>query len=243
MVFSCLEIVKANNFGENMSFKYKLLLAATLTLSSPFIDGSVWLFALQQSNQTSQAPSVQQPLVEKQKTESAPKTKNPDLAKEIRGLAKEIRQLNAQQRQILDLIFLKIEQERIDKLSDRFSSIEAQLRLLDSRERQLEFRLKNLDNELLTKNFLNRSDGERFIKNEVENEREQIRSEKNKLELERIRLGEDINFGNRQLDVIRTRLLTGLANGDSATKQIVDYLQKQDPVIPIETDPAASKDE
>ena len=222
-----------------MSFKYKLLVAAALTLSSPFIDGNVWLFALQQSGQRQTQP-VQQP-IEKQKSEPTPKTS--DLAKEIRVLSKEIRQLNVQQRQILDLIFLKIEQERIDKISDKFVAIEAQLRILDSRERQLEFRLKNIDKEFLTRSFLNRSDGERTIKAEIQDEKEQIRLERNRLELERQTIRENINVGNRQLDIIRTRLLTGLTSNGENSKQIVDYLEEQDQIIPIQTDPAISKEE
>ncbi|KAF0231314.1 MAG: hypothetical protein FD167_4772 [bacterium] len=236
-----MDIVKANDLGERMNFKYKLLVSALLTLSSPFIDGNVWLFALQKPGQRQTQP-VQQP-IEKQKTESTTIPETSDLAKEIRVLSKEIRQLNAQQRQILDLIFLKIEQERIDKISDKFVAIEAQLRILDSRERQLEFRLKNIDKEFLTRSFLNRSDGERIIKAEIQDEKEQIRLERNRLELERQTLRENINVGNRQLDIIRTRLLTGLTGNGENSKQIVDYLEEQDQIIPIQTDPAIPKEE
>ncbi|MBI4853177.1 MAG: hypothetical protein HY819_15405 [Acidobacteria bacterium] len=224
-----------------MSFKYKLLVTATaLILSSPLIDGNVWLFALQQPRQTQPQvqPQTQPTLVETQKTDSqSQKNLNANLSKEIRTLAKEIRQLNAQQRQILDLIFLKIEQERIDKLSDKFASIDAQLRLLDAKERQLDFRLKNIDKELLFRNFLNRSDAEKAIKDEIENEREQIKIERNRLEVDKQRLREDINAGNIQLDIIRTRLLTGLS-GQVNGKELLNYLEDQEQTIPMQTDPA-----
>lgn len=227
-----------------MAFKYKLLVtAAALILGNPFIDANVWLFALQQSRleqpQVQVQPQTQQTVAETKKSETS-QAKTPNLSKEIRSLAKEIRQLNAQQRQILDIIFLKLEQERVDKLTDKFAAIEAQLRVLDSQERQLDFRLKNIDRELLTRNFLNRSDGERAVKEEIENDREYIKTERNRLEQEKQRLREDINVSNRQLDIIRTRLVTGLAS--STGREVLDYFQDQDQ-IPLQTDSTVLKDE
>lgn len=236
-----------------MTFKYKLLVtAATLILGSPFIDGSAWLFALQQSRQIQlQAQAQIQPqtqsqiqiqkAIETQKTDQTP-VKTANLSKEIRSLAKEIRQLNAQQRQILDLIFLKLEQERVDKLSDKFAAIESQLRILDTREKQFDFRLKNLDKELLVRNFINRSDGEKFVKEEIENERQEIKLERIRLEQEKVRMREEINLGNLRLDVIRTRLVSGLASPANGS-ELIDYFQSQEKIAPIATDSQTPKDE
>lgn len=212
-----------------MVIKRKLLIAAIiLTFCCPFIDSNVWLFALQQPRQT-QNIQQQTTVSTKPKSELDQPTAA-ELSKEIRALTKEIRKLGAQQRRVIDLLFYKIEQERADKIKDKLSVIETQLNILASREIQLEFRSKNIDNELLTRNFLNRSDGEKSIRKEIEDEKDRIKAEQSRLELEKQKIIEEVRISDLQMDVIRTRLLSGtiVKSDDSG---LTDYFYE-----PIPTD-------
>ncbi|MFY9221444.1 MAG: hypothetical protein WAQ98_02175, partial [Blastocatellia bacterium] len=172
-----------------MRFKRKVIAGILLTMLCPFIDGNVWLFALQQ-------PRTEPQKNVKEVIETTTQPNGAEISKEIRALAREIRQLNAQQRKITDLLFLKMEQDRLDKLTDRFAAIESELRILMARDAQLDFRLKNIDREFFTRNFLNRSEGERIIRTEIENEKEQIAKERTRLEFEEQKLRQEINITN-----------------------------------------------
>jgi seryl-tRNA synthetase len=207
----------------------KLLVAAVvLMFCCPFIDGNVWLFALQQPRQA--------PIAQRTETTAKPKSEidQPnavELSKEIRQLTKEIRKLGAQQRRITDLLFYKIEQERSDKIKDKLAAIEAQLNILTSRQSQLDFRLKNIDNELLTRTFLNRSDGEKAIRKEVEDEKDRIKTEQSRLEVEKQKILDEIRVSDIQIELIRTRLLSGTVVKSDDDSSLTDYFYQ-----PTQTD-------
>jgi len=196
----------------------------------PFIDGNVWLFALQQ-------PRTEPQKNIKEIVETANQPNGAEISKEIRALAKEIRQLNAQQRKITDLLFLKMEQDRLDKLTDRFAAIEGELRVLMARNAQVDFRLRNIDKEFLTRSFLNRSEGERIIRTELENEKEQIEKERKRLEFEEQKLRQEITITNSQVELIRVRLLTN-SNGKTIedSNDILEYYQEKVPTKKSEID-------
>ncbi|MBK7992127.1 MAG: hypothetical protein IPK14_01570 [Blastocatellia bacterium] len=213
-----------------MRFKRKVIAGILLTMLCPFIDGNVWLFALQQ-------PRTEPQKNVKEIVETANQPNGAEISKEIRALAKEIRQLNAQQRKMTDLLFLKIEQDRLDKLTDRFAAIESELRILMARDAQLDFRLKNIDREFLTRSFLNRSEGERIIRTEIENEKEQIAKERTRLEFEEQKLRQEINITNSQVELIRVRLLTN-SNGTTIedSNDVLEYYQEKVPTKKSEID-------
>jgi len=216
-----------------MRFKRKVIAGILLTMLCPFIDGNVWLFALQQPR--TEVTETQKNLKEVNETASQPSAV--EISKEIRALAKEIRQLNAQQRKMTDLLFLKIEQDRLDKLTDRFAAVETELRILMARDAQLDFRLKNIDREFLTRSFLNRSEGERIIRTEIENEKEQIAKERTRLEFEEQKLRQEINITNSQVELIRVRLLTN-SNGETMenSNDVLEYYQEKVPTKKSEID-------
>ncbi len=213
-----------------MRFKRKVIAGILLTMLCPFIDGNVWLFALQQ-------PRTEPQKNVKEVIETTTQPNGAEISKEIRALAKEIRQLNAQQRKITDLLFLKMEQDRLDKLTDRFAAIEGELRVLMARDAQLDFRLKNIDREFFTRNFLNRSDGERIIRTEIENEKEQIEKERKRLEFEEQKLRQEITITNSQVELIRVRLLTS-SNGTTIedSNDVLEYYQEKVPTKKSEID-------
>lgn len=213
-----------------MRFKRKVIAGILLTMLCPFIDGNVWLFALQQ-------PRTEPQKNVKEVIENTNQPNGAEISKEIRALAKEIRQLNAQQRKMTDLLFLKMEQDRLDKLTDRFAAIEGELRVLMARNAQLDFRLRNIDKEFLTRNFLNRSEGERIIRTEIENEKEQIEKERKRLEFEEQKLRQEITITNSQVELIRVRLLTN-SNGKTIedSNDILEYYQEKVPTKKSEID-------
>lgn len=213
-----------------MRFKRKVIAGILLTMLCPFIDGNVWLFALQQ-------PRTEPQKNVKEVIETTTQPNGAEISKEIRALAREIRQLNAQQRKITDLLFLKMEQDRLDKLTDRFAAIESELRILMARDAQLDFRLKNIDREFFTRNFLNRSEGERIIRTEIENEKEQIAKERTRLEFEEQKLRQEINITNSQVELIRVRLLTN-SNGTTVedSNDVLEYYQEKVPTKKSEID-------
>lgn len=213
-----------------MRFKRKVIAGILLTMLCPFIDGNVWLFALQQ-------PRTEPQKNVKEVIENTNQPNGAEISKEIRALAKEIRQLNAQQRKMTDLLFLKMEQDRLDKLTDRFAAIEGELRVLMARNAQLDFRLRNIDKEFLTRNFLNRSEGERIIRTEIENEKEQIEKERKRLEFEEQKLRQEITITNSQVELIRVRLLTN-SNGKTIeeSNDILEYYQETVPTKKSEID-------
>ena len=213
-----------------MRFKRKVIAGILLTMLCPFIDGNVWLFALQQ-------PRTEAQRNVKEVIDNTNQPNGAEISKEIRALAKEIRQLNAQQRKMTDLLFLKIEQDRLDKLTDRFAAIEGELRVLMARNAQLDFRLRNIDREFLTRNFLNRSEGERIIRTEIENEKEQIEKERKRLEFEEQKLRQEITITNSQVELIRVRLLTN-SNGTTIedSNDVLEYYQEKVPTKKSEID-------
>jgi len=67
---------------------------------------------------------------------------------------------------MLDIMILQSEQGRAEKLEDRLFTINGTIRTLLSREAQLEYRLKHIENELASRNILNRQEGERILRDE-----------------------------------------------------------------------------
>jgi chromosome segregation ATPase len=188
----------------------RLLCAATLlTFCAPLIDSNVWLFAWQ-NRQTAPAQS-------RAKTE-----RSAELESEIRKLTKELHELHANQRRMLDIMLMQTEQARAERLEERLFNITANLRNVLAREAQLDYRLGHLDNELAVRNILNRVEGEKAVRNELEGDLRQVRAERERLEAEQHRLDQQLGEINARLEVIRGRVnLEAAQASDEADEKAV----------------------
>lgn len=178
-----------------MKLKKRFIAAALLTFCAPLIDADAWLFALQNKNNA--RPS---------QTESKPVSNPVDLSTELRELTKEITKLSDIQRRLLDTMILQIEQERTDKVEERLLNLENRLDALKSQETQLEARLRNIEPEILARNIVNRQEGERLVRADLQTQLELVRAEIFKLEpkVQKIRLLSD--NAKERLEKVRTRI-------------------------------------
>jgi hypothetical protein len=130
----------------------------------------------------------------------------PDLATEVRNLTKEIRKLQTSQNRLINILLLQVEQSLLEKQEEKLAETENQLRNLNVREANAEQRLNNIPNELVLRNILNRQEGERIVRAELQSELEQIRNERRRLEPIKARLIERLAGTNQRLDLLRTQL-------------------------------------
>ncbi len=132
----------------------------------------------------------------------------PDLATEVRNLTKEIRKLQSSQSRLINILLLQVEQGLVEKQEEKLAETENQLRNLNVREANAEQRLNNIPNELVLRNMLNRQEGERVVRAELQNELEQIRNERRRLEPIKAQLAARLIETSQRLELLRTQLLT-----------------------------------
>ncbi|MEW6729852.1 MAG: hypothetical protein AB1489_00820 [Acidobacteriota bacterium] len=200
-----------------MTLNKRLLVTALFILSAPLIDTNAWLFALQDKTNGQTITTFRQ---------AQP---GDDLAAEVRKLTQEIRRLHASQRRMLDVLLLQIEQGHAEKLDDKLAGVESQLRNLTAREANLEKRLSNISGELAARNILNRIEGERIVRAELQAELDQVRAERQRLEPQQRRLNEQVEDVNRRLDLIRGRIL--LQGDENLTTEDVSLPETGDKAI------------
>lgn len=187
-----------------MKINNRLIIAAgILTFCTPLIDSNAWLFALQDkaTKPPAQTKKAVDPSVE--------------LNAHIRELTKEIRELHVSQRQMLSVMLLQIEQQRAEKLEEKLAVLESQSRTLLSREADLEQRLGNIEGELTARNILNRQEGERVVRAELQSSLDQVRAERTRVDGELQRLRDQVDTLNRRLDLIREKLGPALLDAES----------------------------
>lgn len=206
-----------------MGNKFRLLVASmALVIGAPLFDSHVWLFAWQ--NRVAQ---------NEQQVRTSTEKDNADLALEIKKLTKELHELSINQRRLLDVLLLQTEQGRVEKLDDRLFTINTQLRTILTRETNLEYRVQHIDSELAARNIINRVEGERLVRNELEGELTQVRAERERLEEERSRITKALEEINGRLDSVRNRVsfegYTQLLNNDAEDRLLEEQkaIEKQ----------------
>ncbi|MBL8152388.1 MAG: hypothetical protein JNN15_20880 [Blastocatellia bacterium] len=90
---------------------------------------------------------------------------------------------------------------------------------METQEKQLNLRLRNIESEIITVNTLNRSDAERIIRTSIDNQLAAVGSELNRLRLEKPRLEQQLSEAMANVEKIRNRL--GL-NGSSLDSALED---------------------
>jgi hypothetical protein len=179
-----------------MRINRRFIAAIILTLLTPLIDSNAWLFALQ--NKAGNKPAQAE-------TKTAT-DQNAELNQQIRELAKEIRALHDSQRKVIDAMLLQIEQARVDKLEGKLAAVENQALNLAAQEAQLEARLKNIENELVVRNIVNRNEGESAVRAELTFQLEHVRAERERVEAEEQHLRQQVDTINDRLERVRNRL-------------------------------------
>lgn len=74
-------------------------------------------------------------------------------------------------------IELLLSEERLVSLEDKIESIQDARRALDAREKQQQYRLDNIQQEVLLRGGLDREEGERAIRGDIERQLENIHSD------------------------------------------------------------------
>jgi len=151
---------------------------------------TLMLFAIQILCLSSQGLAKQGRPAQSQESESAVKsTSQPEtapaelraasksLADQVVALGAEVRKLRkATEKNSLNMELL-LSEERLARLEDRIEATQDARRALDARERQQQYRLENIQQEVLLRGGLDREEGERAIRGDIQKQLEDIHSE------------------------------------------------------------------
>lgn len=107
-----------------------------------------------------------------------------DLPTEVRNLTNEVKKLNSSQQQIVQLMIINLIKEKIEKLDDKRMLLLNRLENIKARQEIVESKLRNIAEEISSRNLINRQEAERVVKNELNQELQLIRIEREKAERE-----------------------------------------------------------
>jgi hypothetical protein len=109
-------------------------------------------------------------------------SKNKDLSEEIKNLTNEIRKLNNSQEQVVNLMIIQFAEGKIEKIQEKQKMINDKYENIRTQQERLESRLSHIDDELTMRNIVNRQEGEKIIKTEIQRELSFLRIERDAVE-------------------------------------------------------------
>jgi len=99
------------------------------------------------------------------------------LADQVAALGAEVHKLRTATEKNSLHIELLLSEERLARIEDKIESTQDARRALDAREKQQQYRLDNIQQEVLLRGGLDREEGERVIRGDIERQLENIHSD------------------------------------------------------------------
>jgi hypothetical protein len=128
-----------------------------------------------------------------------------ELSKEVAKLTQEVRKLRLLQQQLLETLVWQTLQDRAERLQDRLSNNKKAQQRNETLQNQIDSRLRNIDEELRARNIINRQEGERLVRKELEDQLRELRNDQSFLSEEMLLLSKSLTELEQRLDKLQQR--------------------------------------